>query len=215
MRKLEPIQLRAWTLPFIVLAVAAPIVAGFVLAGPPAGLAVGAIAAAVIVVIAVRARYDEPIEVAAPGGGYALLVVAIEPIEDPGIATALREVIDAGLRATGAEGAGEVLLLAPALNRAVSHWLSDLRGARFDAQRRLALSVGTLAAAGVEARGEVGDTDPVQAVEDALRSFPAREVAFVAGPEHAGSVDDVRRRLDRPVRLLEPSAEAPHPSARH
>src|ERR1700752_199538 len=77
-RKLEPIQLKPWTLPVIVLALAVPIVAAFTLAGPAAGLAVGALAAAVIIVVAARAGFDEPIEVASsPGGRYMLLVVAI------------------------------------------------------------------------------------------------------------------------------------------
>jgi hypothetical protein len=206
MRKLEPVQLKAWTLPLIVVGVAVPIVAGFMLGGPPAGLAVGGIAAAVIVVVAVKTRFEEPMEVAAsPGDRYRLLVVAVVAIEDPGLADSIAQIAEAGARSTGSDGR-EVLLLAPALNRPVAHWLSDLRGARFDAQRRLALSVGTLAAAGIEAHGEVGDTDPVQAVEDVLRTFPAQEVAFVAGPDHAGEVEEIRRRLDRPVRALEPAA---------
>ena len=75
--------------------------------------------------------------------------------------------------------------------------------ARLDAQRRLALSIATLAAAGLEARGRVGDADPVQAVEDCLRTFPAQEVVFVTPPgSEDGAVADVRRRLDRPVRAL-------------
>jgi hypothetical protein len=212
MRKLEPVQLKAWALPLIVLAVAVPIVAAFLLGGPPAGLAVGALAAAVIVILAVRARFDEPIEVAsAPGDRYRLLVVAIDGIEEPRVAQSISEIAENGARSTRSADGFEVLLLAPALNRPVAHWLSDLRGARFAAQRRLALSVGTLAAAGIEAHGQVGDSDPVQAVEDLLRTFPAQEVAFVAGTGHAGDVDEVRRRLDRPVRLLEPAAQVAAP----
>ncbi len=56
--------------------------------------------------------------------------------------------------------------------------------------------------------GQVGDADPVQAVEDALRTFPAQEVVFVTGPGHQQDVDEVRRRLDRPVRILEAGATA-------
>ena len=212
MRKLEPIQLKAWTLPLIVFALAVPIVAAFTLAGPGAGLAAGALAVAVILVLAARARFDEPIEVAeSPGDRYMLMVVVTEPIEDPGIADEIAEIAGAGAAATSADPQreAEVLVLAPALNTAVAHWLSDLRKARFEAQRRLALSLGTLAGTKLDARGQVGDSDPVQAVEDALRTFPAQEVAFLTGAEQAGAIREVRRRLDRPVRVLEAGSRAP------
>jgi len=208
-RKLEPIQLKAWALPLIVIGLIAPPIAAFALAGPSAGLAVGALAAAAIVVIAARATFDEEIEVgASPGDHYMLLVVVTETVEDPGVAGAIAEVATAGAEATGADPdrAPQVLVLAPALNTPVAHWLSDLRKARLDAQRRLAVSLGTLAAAGVDARGQVGDSDPVQAVEDSLRTFPAQEVVFVTGPDHDRHVAEVRRRLDRPVRTLEAGA---------
>jgi hypothetical protein len=56
----------------------------------------------------------------------------------------------------------------------------------------------------------VGDTDPVQAIEDTLRSFPAQEVVFVT-PEAGDSraINEVRRRLDRPVRVLHSASGAP------
>jgi hypothetical protein len=211
-RKLEPILLRPWALPLIVLAVAVPIVAAFALGGPPAGLAVGALAATIILVLAARARFDEPIEVgASPGDRFMLLVVLIAPLEDPGLAGAVAEIALAGAGATGTEPgtSAEVLVLAPALNTRVAHWLSDLRRARFDAQRRLALSLASLAGVEVDARGQVGDSDPVQAVEDALRTFPAQEVVFVTDPDRSGTVAEVRRRLDRPVRVLETASPAP------
>ena len=215
MRKLEPVQLKPWSLPLIVIAVVVPIVAAFMFGGPGAGLAVGALAAAAILVLAARASYDEEIEVgSSPGDRYMLLVVITRSLEDPGTAGAIAEIARAGSSATGAdsERAPEVLVLTPAFAKPVAQWLSDVGPARFDAQRRLALSLGTLAAAHVEARGQVGDADTVQAVEDALRTFPAQEVVFVAGPEHAAQIEDVRRRLDRPVRQLPGSSPAQTPS---
>jgi hypothetical protein len=206
-RKLEPVLLKPWVLPLIVAAVAVPIVAAFIFGGPPAGLAAGAVAAATILVIAARARFDEPIEVgASPGDRYMLLLVATIALEDPAVAGAVAEMARAGAEATrGADAAPEVLVLAPAVNRPIAHWLSDLRRARFDAQRRLALSLATLAGTGLDARGQVGDTDPVQAVEDTLRTFPAQEVVFITDRDRARGVEEVRRRLDRPVRTLEPA----------
>jgi len=65
------------------------------------------------------------------------------------------------------------------------------------------VSLATLAAAGLDARAQVGDSDPVQAIEDTLRSFPAQEGVFVTSEaEESRTIDEVRRRLDRPVRVL-------------
>src|SRR5262249_47158294 len=156
------------------------------------GLPMGSLTAAVIVVLAVRAKFDEPIEVAPSDGTRHVLVVALESIEDPPVAERVAETVkgrDPGRPA-------DALVLAPALNSTISHWLSDLRGARLGAQERLAVSLGVLAAAGVDARGQVGDTDPVQAIEDVLRDYPATEVVLVTGEGRSGrAVEEVRRRL--------------------
>jgi hypothetical protein len=207
MRRLQPLQLKAWALPLVVLALIGPPIAGFALGGPPAGMAIGALAVAVLVVGAARAQFDEPIEVGrSPRDRFMLLVVALVAVEDPGVSQAIAEIARSGQAASqgGEARAPEILLLAPALNTRVAEWLNDYAAARFDAQRRLALSVGTLSASGLAARGRVGDADVVQAVEDTLRTFPAQEVVFVTElGEAAGAVGDVRRRLDRPVRVLE------------
>lgn len=204
MRKLQPIQLKSWALPLIVIALIGPPIAGFALAGPMVGLALGAVAAATVVAIAARAPYDEAIEVgASPGVHYMLMVVAIDAVEDPRTAVAIAEIARAGATDAGPDCDPELMVVAPSLNTRVAHWLSDLRKARGDAQRRLAVSLGSLAAAGLDAQGQVGDTDPVQAVEDALHTFPAQELVFVTGHDHDTEVQEVRRRLDRPVRVLD------------
>jgi hypothetical protein len=204
-RKLTPVELKPWMLPLLVVAISVPIVAAFAIGGPGVGTAMGAVVAALIVVVAVRARFDEEIEVAAaaPGEG-GVLVVATAPIE---AAAAVDAIVAARLRAD--EDATGVLVVAPALNSPVSHWLSDLRRARIEAQERLAVSLAVLATAGVEARGSVGDTDPIQATEDALRSFAAAEVVLVTRPgSDARLVREVRRRLDRRVTQVEGDAAA-------
>lgn len=206
MRKLQPVRLKAWVLPLIVIALIGPPIAGFALAGPMVGLALGAVTAATVVVFAARARYDEAIEVGqSPGGRYMLMVVAIDAVEDPGTAGAIAEIARAGAGATdaGPDQDPELMVVAPSLNTRLAHWLSDLRKARGDAQRRLAVSLGSLAAAGLGAQGQVGDSDPVQAVEDALHTFPAQELVFVTAHDHETEVQEVRRRLDRPVRVLD------------
>ena len=196
----DPGMIKPWALPLIVGAIAIPIAVGFLVAGPALGLAVGALVGAAMLVIVARMRPDERIEVArADDQRRRVLVVVLAPIEEPATASEV---------AAAARPGAEVLVLAPALNRRLAHWASDLDDARDAAQRRLVLSLGTLAAADVEGRGRVGDTDAVQAVEDALREFPADEAVLVSVPvEGRGPVTrtlaNLRALLDLPLRLIE------------
>jgi hypothetical protein len=197
------LTIKAWALPLIVLALVVPGSVGFIVAGPGLGLAIGALSAFAVLLFAALKKPDEPIEVAsAEDERRRLLLVAIEPVDEPRAVDSLRT---AALQA--GEGKAEVLVLAPAFNTPLSHWASDLGRSRLDAQRKLVLTVGALAAAEVEARGEVGDPDPMQAVEDTLRKFAADEV-IVALPgdsqdsEARALIAELRRRLDRPVYSL-------------
>jgi hypothetical protein len=206
MRKLTAVDLKPWTLPLIVLGLVLPVAAAALLVGSVGAFVAGAVMATVVVVIAARARFDEPIEVAAPTDDrYHLLAVAVDPIEDPPSAKAIADAAARGSKAIRADPTGEpeVLVVAPATIGRLDALASDVGDAREAAQRRLAVSMGTLVAAGLDAHGQVGDADPVQAVEDALRSYPAHEVVFVT-PEGEGrrQVSEVRRRLDRPVTQL-------------
>jgi hypothetical protein len=99
----------------------------------------------------------------------------------------------------------EVLVVTPALNSPLKHWVSDEDGARAAAQERLDSSLAKLAEAGVQARGEVGDGDPLQAVEDALRTFGADEIIVSTHPEgrsnwlERGVVEKARERFAVPI----------------
>jgi hypothetical protein len=196
--------IRAWMLPLVVLALAVPGSVAFILAGPGVGLAVGALAAASVIVFAATRYPDEPIEVAHAGDRHRrLLLVAIEPVDEPRAVEGVRAAARAGV-----DEDPEVLVLAPALNSTLSHWASDLDRSRLDAQRKLVLTVGALAAAEVDARGSVGDADPLQAVEDTLRDFAADEVIVAIPPGEPEArarrlLNELRRRLDRPVRPLD------------
>lgn len=205
------LQLKGWMLPLIVAVICVPVVAGFMVGGPGVGLAIGAVLVAGILIVAARLRPDEPIEVASHTDQRRhLLVVVLEAVEEPGLATRIAELA----AADEAPRDPDVLVLAPALNRPAAHWASDLREARFDAQRRLALSLGTLAAAQIEAHGQVGDTDPVQAIEDTLRTFAADEVAFVTAGD-AGSAEQVGRVSERlAIPVTELAAPGPASSGR-
>jgi hypothetical protein len=206
MRRLVPVVIRPWVLPLIVAALAVPIIAGFALVGPQLGLALGAIAVAVLLVIAARTRFDEPIEVrSSPDRRYRVLVVADEPVDEPQVVDQIAAIAGEGREALDRSEDPQVLVLAPARLRRLDRWASDLGAAREAAARVLAISIAALAAAGIEARGSVGDADPVQAISDELNTYPAREVVLVAGPGLGSEeAEEVGRRLDRPVRLLEP-----------
>lgn len=185
----------AWKLPLIVLAIAFSIVGGFYLGGPGLGMAVGALAAATIVVMAVRKPPPRPIVPApAPDLRAHLLVVVERPLED-GVAT---ERIAAATKAHDpGEPEPEVLVLAPTRNRFLDRWASDTRPGHERAQRSLVLSLASLARAGVAATARVGDEDVVQTVTDQLREYPATEVFLVADPEAGTSAaaEELRSRL--------------------
>ena len=76
----------------------------------------------------------------------------------------------------------DVLVIAPALSSQLRYWTSDVDGARATAQGRLDASLAALAAAGVRAQGEIGDADPLQAIEDGLRTFGANEIIISTHP---------------------------------
>ena len=78
----------------------------------------------------------------------------------------------------------DVLVVAPALTESrVGHWLSSRIGpARDAAKERLDTSVAALRAAGLDATGQLGDTDPLQALDDAVRVFSPDEIIISTHP---------------------------------
>jgi hypothetical protein len=99
----------------------------------------------------------------------------------------------------------EILVVAPALNSPLRYWVSDEDGARAAAGERLDASVARLAESGLSVRGEVGDAEPLQAIEDALRTFGADEIVISTHPEgrshwlEQGLVTEARRRFAVPI----------------
>jgi GABA permease len=130
-----------------------------------------------------------------------LLVVTTVPVE----AAVLRERVlqDANDRDS------EVKIVAPAADVSPLQWLASDE----DAAREEAHEVAERAAEGVGRAGrvetEVGDPDPVQAIEDALRTFQADEVIVVTRPgEEANWLEkdagaEARERFGIPVRHLQ------------
>ena len=178
-----------------------PMAAGFLVAGGGVGMAAGLITAATIVVIAMRAQVRGEIEVAEPGPGVAggLLVLAIAPIEDPRTAGIVAAIADPGPE----EAADEMLVVSPARSTKLQRWTDDLEQARFESQRALAVSLASLAAAGVNGEGQVGDGDPLQAAEDVLRSYAATEVVVVSTEgEYERQITELESRLAQPLRRV-------------
>jgi hypothetical protein len=99
----------------------------------------------------------------------------------------------------------EVLVVTPALNSPLRHWASDEDDARAAARERLEASLARLREVGVDARGEVGDGEPLQAIEDALRTFGADEIIISTHPEgrshwlERGVVSRARERFAVPI----------------
>ena len=99
----------------------------------------------------------------------------------------------------------DILVVCPALNSRIRHWTSDEDRAREQAHERLERSLAALSEAGVEARGVVGDDDPMQAIEDALRTFGADEIIISTHPPGRSNwlekdvITRARERFDLPI----------------
>ena len=127
-----------------------------------------------------------------------ILVIANETLG----AEALRRCIE-----KKSEGVREnVLVVSPALApSAVKHWASDEDPGRAEAQERLDESLAHLRRGGISARGEIGDAEPLQAIEDALRTFGADEIIISTHPEgkskwlERGIVSAARERFAVPI----------------
>ncbi len=167
-----------------------------------AGLAVFIVLTAGLFVWWLRSRRVEPPRQTAPvhrGGPdeRRILVIANETVGGEALRNEIRG------RSEGYTA--EVLVVTPALNSPVRHWTSDEDQARADAQQRLEASLERLGRAGIAARGEVGDGDPLQAIEDALRTFGADEVIISTHPEgrsnwlERGVVSGARERFAVPI----------------
>lgn len=158
----------------IVLAVAGILGGGWVAFGVALGVAIG-----IIVAWYLRSG-PEPAEPAVwerrprHAGQRRVLVVANETCSGRALLDEIR------YRTAGYDA--DVLVVAPMLTTHVHHWTSDTDEHRAAAQTRLERSLATLEAAGIRARGEIGDEDPIQAIEDALHTFSPDEVIVSTHP---------------------------------
>ena len=124
--------------------------------------------------------------------GKRILVVATAPLQGEGLRERVRD--------------ADVRVVAPAADLSRLDWLANDEDEARDEAADRAEQVGRTAApeaGSVEA--EVGDTDPVQAIEDALREFPADELLLVtrrdedAGWLEEGPAEEALARFNLPI----------------
>ena len=99
----------------------------------------------------------------------------------------------------------EVIVISPALNTRIRHWTSDDDHARDAAQKRLDASLSALAQDGIRSTGQIGDSDPLQALEDGLRNYRPDEVIISTHPPGRSNwlerdlIATARDRFDVPI----------------
>jgi hypothetical protein len=184
-------------------------VAGFIgsLTGPAEGVAT--FAALALAGLAAYLRAPEsgrprPLRTAArgphphapPAGTRRVLVVANAPLEGEELRGRLRD----------GEGARvELDVLAPVLSSRVHLAYTDIDHEMRQARERLQRSLEWARAQGFKARGEIGDANPLTAIEDELRDFGADEVIVVtreqqdAGWQEEKELESLYQELDVPV----------------
>lgn len=140
---------------------------------------------------------EREVPAASPPGEHRVLVVANETV---GGAALLRELQQ---RADGTRT--RVLVVAPQPASQLAQWTGDGGDAREVAQQRLDDSLASMRTAGFDARGQIGEIDPVQAVEDAIRTFAPDELIVSTHPEgrslwlEASLPERLRQRFDLPL----------------
>ncbi len=132
------------------------------------------------------------------------------------ILTTVSEDVDPITRQVQEASGGEsvnVRVVTPAVKQSPMQWLTNEEDdARIDAGQTAEAVAEALPVDG-EVQTEVGDSDPVQAIEDALREFPADEILMVIGPKderswlEKGSVSEAIGRFGVPVKPLVVSSE--------
>jgi hypothetical protein len=105
-----------------------------------------------------------------------VLVLADEPVDAARVRAALPG--EAGL------DEAQVLVVAPARNASrLAFWMSDSDEAIAEAREAEERSVEALRSEGVRAAGEVGESEPLLALQDALATFDADLVLLISGDE--------------------------------
>jgi hypothetical protein len=147
-----------------------------------------------------------PQDATGTGVRRALLVID-EAVSGRELTRALTERLEGGIE--------EVFVVAPALPESkLELMMGDVDDAIPPARERLEETLDALRAAGVKASGEVGDSDPIQAMNDEVVKFDPDQIILVAHTEAEGSpiekglLEQAERDFDLPVLELVVTREA-------
>ncbi|HEY5661296.1 MAG TPA: hypothetical protein VIR59_10945 [Gaiellaceae bacterium] len=111
----------------------------------------------------------------------------------------------AGVRSYADDRPLAALVIAPAHESVATQWYVDEDAARADAAYRLRGCIACLRREGMRVEGHIGDSDPVHAIADALREFPADEILFVSAPQRPSRwlrpnvIDRARHSFPQPI----------------
>jgi GABA permease len=194
----------AFRFTLIVGVLAAPIIVAAIIWGSDVALGVaGGLAVGLVLAFLMRREDRRPQRMAlgrrdsAGAATRRILVVANETLTGAALRTEIEH------RSEGRET--EIRVVCPALNTRLKTWASDEDGARSAAAERLTRILATLEQDGLDAQGDIGDGDPVQAMEDELRKFSADEVIISTHPPgrsnwlERGVVERAKERFEIPV----------------
>ena len=134
--------------------------------------------------------HREPVQIGGEMAAKRVLVITNEFVADP---AGVPEVIQKQVRE-----AERVCVVAPALTSRLHSWVSDIDAEYREADERMRMLVNGIGSSGPAVSGQVGDEDPLQAVADALVSFPAD--ALILGVHPADDANWRERRLSKKVR---------------
>lgn len=105
-----------------------------------------------------------------------LLVLSADPVD----ADTVRGALEGGAELDGAD----VLVVSPALNEsALAFWVSDSDEAIQDAESAAEKTVAALSERSGRVRSEVGESEPLVALQDAMATFPADRILVIVRPE--------------------------------
>lgn len=134
----------------------------------------------------------ETAEVPETGSSLKVLLVADEQFRGPEFLDEIRNHIE------GRSAQVEVFVITPALaSSGLEHELASFDEPIKEAQGRLESIITELKDVGIDAVGQVGDGDPIVAIGDGLREFPADEIVVVGhdSGDRAYAEKDLWKRL--------------------
>jgi GABA permease len=135
------------------------------------------------------------------GAHSTVLLVANEELAGDAVDAVVREVHRVVV------GKPEVHIVSPALaGSAFKHQANDIDEAIGPARERLQASLRALHEAGLEASGEVGDADPLRAVQDELLKYDVDRIFLITHDRAEDSAYAEKELLERVEREVEPPA---------